>query len=243
MDAYPFRWPQVIPVFLSSVSVQICVFQLVGDLPSLQAPLLAVSVDHCSISLESLFASSPLYSPIPWLALTSLSLTHCSVDKLGSPLTLLTALTYLNCLHNRQARKRNKIFMNSKQITYAFPYQVDEYSGTFPPSPPLHPPALLQPAPPIVRRRGWRSWGWRTRLNDLIWLSKEREGAVKKMEGGNREEEEGWQREIGKVKKSAARHPNLPWSLVTRNWPKERPVWILVLLCQICSVISTHNKW
>ena len=144
---------------------------------------------------------------------------------------------------NRQARKRNKIFFNNKQITYAFPYQVDEYSGTFPPSPPLHPPALLQPAPPIVRRRGWRSWGWRTRLNDLIWLSKEREGAVKKMEGGNREEEEGWQREIGKVKKSAARHPNLPWSLVTRNWPKERPVWILVLLCQICSVISTHNKW
>ena len=201
---------------------------------------LTVSVDHCSISLESLFASSPLYSPIPWLALTSLSLTHCSVDKLGSPLTLLPALTYLNCLHNRQARKRNKIFMNNKQITYAFPYQVDEYSGTFPP---LHPPALLQPAPPIVRRRGWRSWGWRTRLNDLIWLSKEREGAVKKMEGGNREEEEGWQREIGKVKKSAARHPNLPWSLVTRNWPKERPVWILVLLCQICSVISTHNKW
>ena len=144
----------MIPVFLSSVSVQICVFQLVGHLASLQASLLAVSVDHCSISLESLFASSPLYSPTPWLALTSLSLTHCSVDKLGSPLTLLTALTYLNCLHNRQARKRNKIFMNSKQITYAFPYQVDEYSGTFPPSPPLHPPALLQPAPPIVRRRG-----------------------------------------------------------------------------------------
>lgn len=144
----------MIPVFLSSVSVQICVFQLVGDLASLQASLLAVSVDHCSISLESLFASSPLYSPTPWLALTSLSLTHCSVDKLGSPLTLLPALTYLNCLHNRQARKRNKIFMNNKQITYAFPYQVDEYSGTFPPSPPLHPPALLQPAPPIVRRRG-----------------------------------------------------------------------------------------
>ena len=31
---------------------------------------------------------------------------------------------------NRQARKRNKIFLNNKQITYAFPYQVDEYSRT-----------------------------------------------------------------------------------------------------------------
>ena len=130
VDAYPFRWLQVIPVFSSSVSVQICVFQLVGDLASLQASLLAVSVDHCSISLESLFASSPLYSPIPWLALTSLSLTHCSVDMLGSPLTLLPALTYLNCSHNRQAQKRDKISMNNKQITYPFPYKVDKYSGT-----------------------------------------------------------------------------------------------------------------
>ena len=81
--------------------------QLVGDLASLQASLLSLSVDHCSVSLELLLASSlsKVPSPTPWPALTSLTLTHCSLDKLGSPVALLPALTYLDCSHNRLVRK------------------------------------------------------------------------------------------------------------------------------------------
>ena len=79
------------------------VLQFVGDLAVLQGSLLSLSVDHCSVSLELLLASSlsSVPSPSPWPALSSLTVTHCCLDKLGTPLALLPALTHLDCSHNK----------------------------------------------------------------------------------------------------------------------------------------------
>ena len=113
---------------------------------------------------------------------------------------------------NRRARKKIKYFSTINKLLMLSHTRLTSTLG-------LNHLPHLSTLPLSFNQLNW-PWGEelkKLRLKDEAqWFNLifQRQGRVcEKDEGGNRGEEEGWPGEIGKVKKSAASHPYLPWYL------------------------------